>query len=479
MSPISINFAFRDFKFLIVPKSLWGALILLFFAAGCGSGLNIKAPPESYIPSSLTPTMSELPLDAEIDVKAIENLINEKFSGLLYEGENIYDKNISIKVWKAQNFSVFVNNNEITYRIPLKIWAKLAWKMEKFGFSVSDEYETTGTIALVYRTKIEIDYNWKVVSKTTSSGYNWIETPKFNVAGFTIPVKPIADFALARTEKMITDQIDKSLSKSFDLKAELSEKWSDIQKPFLINPDYNLWLKVVPKEVLLSPFTSRGAKLHIPIAFYAQIESFMGAEPMPTDPSPLPPLRNIERQPKEFSLNVATDITYDQISRLAKEQLTNFTFTEGNKSVTVKDIHVYSSNGKAIFVLDVVGSLNGRIYFTGNMKYNPDNTAIEISEPEFELKTRSALVKSANWLLHGVILKKLIPYLTYPVAKDLEEAKLVANKMMTKYSLLEGMDLEGSLSSISVTNLNMVPGSVRLEVNLKGNIVLKVNTIKL
>ena len=463
----------RDWFFVLIVSPM------LFLAAGCGSALNIEAPRESYIPSSLAPSMSELPLDAEIDVRAMENLINTKFTGLLYEGKNINDKNISVKVWKADNFSVFVNNNEITYRVPLKIWANLAWKVEKFGFSVSDEYEATGTIALVYKTKIEIDNNWKVVSKTTSSGYNWIETPKFNVAGFTIPVKPIADFALSRTEKMITEQIDKLLSESVDLKAELSKTWTDIQKPFIINPDYNLWLRVTPKEVLLSPFTTKGAKLHIPVAFNAQIETFMGAEPPQNVPSPLPALKIIERQPKEFSLNVAADITYDQISKVAKEQLSGFTFNEGGKSITIKDIQVYSSNGKAVFILDVLGSLKGKIYFSGNMRYNPDSTSIEITEPEFDIKTRSALVKSANWLLHGVILKKIAPYLSYKVAEDLENARLEANKMMTKYSLLEGIDLEGSLSAITVTNLNMVPGAVRLQVNLKGNVGIKVNTIKM
>lgn len=459
------------------PFTILVASIMLFLAVGCGSALKIEAPKESYVPVFLAPSMSEIPLDAEIDVKAMENLINNKFSGLLYEDPNLNGKNISVKVWKAQNFSVFINNNEITYRVPLKVWSHLALKVEKFGFSISEDFEATGTIALVYKTRIEIDNNWKVVSKTTSSGYTWIETPKFNVAGVTIPVKPIADFALAQTEKIITEQIDETLSESFDIKSELSKTWDELQKPFLINSDYNLWLRVTPKEVLLSPFTTKGAKLHIPVAFYAQIESFMGAEPPQNALSPLPALKIIERQPKEFSLNIVADITYDQISKVAKEQLSGFTFTEGSKSVTVKDIQVYNSNGRAVFVLDVLGSLKGKIYFTGNMRYNPDSTSIEITEPEFDIKTRNALVKSANWLLHGMILKKIAPYLSYKVAEDLENAREEANKMLTKYSLLEGIDLEGSLSAISVTNLNMVPGAVQLQINMKGNMGIKVNTI--
>ena len=64
----------RDWFFVLIVSPM------LFLATGCGSALNIEAPRESYIPSSLAPSMSELPLDAEIDVRAMENLINTKFT---------------------------------------------------------------------------------------------------------------------------------------------------------------------------------------------------------------------------------------------------------------------------------------------------------------------------------------------------------------------------------------------------------------
>jgi hypothetical protein len=82
---------------------------------------------------------------------------------------------LSVKVWKAQNFSFTVKDNVIEYRVPLKIWTRFAWKIEKFGFSVGDFYEATGTIALTYKTTIAIDKNWKLVSNTSSSGFQWIE----------------------------------------------------------------------------------------------------------------------------------------------------------------------------------------------------------------------------------------------------------------------------------------------------------------
>lgn len=449
----------------------------LLISTNCAAQLKIEGPVESYTPSAISPALSELPVIAEIDIKALENSINKRFNGLLYEGSNISDRDLTIKVWKAQNFSVFVNNDEITYRVPLRIWSKFSWKVEKFGLSVSDNYEATGVIALVYKTKIIIDNNWKLQSKTTSSGYTWIETPKINIVGVNIPVKSLADFALARTETMITAQIDKTLAESFKLDSYVSSLWNDIQKPMQMDTTYNLWIKIVPREILMSPFSSQPGRLKIPLAFSGIVESTMGTAPLQSSPVPLPLLRKTYAQPGNFNINLGADITFEQISKVAAETLVGQTFKEGRKSVTVKDLSMYSSEGRAVLALDVTGSVKGRIFLTGNMVYNKDSLTLSVTEPEFDIKTRNVLLKSANWLLHGMILKKITPYLTYNVAADLEGIRSDIDSMLKKYSLYEGVSLEGALDTISVTDLALVPGAVRLQANLRGNIKIKIGEL--
>lgn len=450
---------------------------VLLISTNCAAQLKIEGPVESYTPSAISPALSELPVTAEIDIKALETSINKRFNGLLYEGSNISDRDLTVKVWKAQNFSVFVNNDEITYRVPLRIWSKFAWKVEKFGLSVSDHYEATGVIALVYKTKIVIDNNWKVQSKTTSSGYTWLETPKINIVGVNIPVKMLADFALSRTETMITAQIDKTLAESFKLDNYVSALWNDIQKPMQMDTTYNLWIKIVPREILLSPFTSGSGKLKIPLAFSGIVESTIGTEPIRETPVPLPLLKKRSAQPGSFSINLGADITFDQITKVAAAQLVGQTFKEGRKSITVKGISMYSSEERAVMAMDVTGSVKGRIFLTGKMVYDKDSLTLSVAEPEFDIKTRNVLLKSASWLLHGMILKKITPYLTYNVAEDLEGFRSDIDVMLKKYSLYEGVSLEGALDTISVTDLALVPGAVRLQANLRGNVKIKVGEL--
>ncbi|HEY6915960.1 MAG TPA: DUF4403 family protein, partial [Paludibacter sp.] len=458
---------------------IFGVITIAALLFSSCKSLQIEKPKESYLPSNLAPAVSELPLQVELDVKKLETSINKKMNGLIFEGSNLSDKDLSVKVWKAQNFTFKINNNVIEYRVPLKLWTRFAWKVEKFGYAVGDNYEANGSIALTYKTTISIDKNWKLISKTTGSGYEWIETPRLNVVGVTVPVTPVASLALSQCDKLISAQIDKSLTEMVDLKKYISQAWGEVQKPRQVNAENNVWLRITPKDIYVSPFTTTNDKLNLAVALYAQIESFMGAQPAANTAVALPQFKYVNRPAQQFNLNVGADVTFDKIAELAKKQLQGKTFSQGNKTITITDLSLFGSERKAVFVADVIGSLKGRIYFTGNLTYNTAKTAVEITEPEFDVKTSNALVKSAGWLLHGMILKQLTPYLTYPVKDDIEKMKIDVNKMLGNYSIMDGVSLQGKLNNLSVTNLSLVPGAVRIHANVKGNIALKVQDLKL
>jgi hypothetical protein len=459
-------------------KIIFSIACIALFLNSCKT-MQIEKPTESYLPSNIAPALSELPLQVEIDVKKLESSINKKMNGVIFEGSNLSGKDLSVKISKVQNFTFSINNNVIEYRVPLKVWTRFAWKVEKFGMSVGDFHEATGSIALTYKTSISIDKNWKLVSKTASSGYEWIETPKLNVVGVTVPVTPIANLALSRCDQLISRQIDKSLAEAADLKKYVTQTWTEIQKPREVSAENNVWVRITPKDIYVSPFTTTGNKLNLAVALYTQIESFMGVKPAPNNLVALPPFKYITRPAQQFNVNVGADVTFEKILSIAKAQLINKTFTEGKRSITITDLSIFGSQGKAVFVADVIGSFKGRIYFTGNMTYNPTKVAVEITEPSFDVKTSNVLVKSASWLLHGMILKQLTPYLTYPVKTDLEKMKTDVNKMMNNYSIMDGVSLQGKLNNMSVTSLSLIQGAMRIQANVKGNIILKVDELKL
>lgn len=452
-------------------------IAVLFIISSCKT-LQIEKPVESYLPSDLTPVTSEFPIKLDLDVKKLEKAVNANMKGLIYQGSNVGDKDLQIKVWKVQDFSFSIVNNMIEFRVPLKVWSRFTWKVEKFGLTVGDQYDAQGSIVLKYKTAINITKDWKLKSQTTSNGFEWIQKPQISAIGINVPVTPIANLALTQCEKLISGQIDKSLTESADLKKYVSDTWLMMQKPILASKDNELWVRITPKDLYVSPFTTSGNTLNMSLAIYGLIESYMGVEPAAKPEVKLPTFKMVNKPAQQFNLNVATDVTFDEISKMAKEQLKNKTFTQGSKSITITDLSIFGSEGKAVFVADVIGAIKGRIFFNGNMTYNSEKKAVEITEPEFDIKTKNALAKSANWLLHGIILKQLIPYLTYPVTDDIEKMKAEANSMLKNYPVYNGISMQGELNNVSIKSLNLVPGALRIQANVKGNLAIKIDDLK-
>jgi len=455
------------------------AVILLsaFIQFSCKT-LKTERPVESYLPSQLTPAVSELPLQVEIDIKKLESAVNREFSGLLFEGDNLNNQDLSVKVWKAQDFAFNINNNTIQYRVPLKLWSRFAWSMERFGVRIGDKFEANGSLALNFNTTVNIDRNWSLVAKTSNTGFQWIETPKVNVLGVSVPVTPIANYALQRSQQMISTQIDQTLSQMLDLKQYANMAWQEMQKPMLLSPENQLWLRISPQTVQVTPFETIGNKLLLTVTLQALVESFMGSKPEAPKPVALPAFSMVNRKPGDFNINLAADATFAKITELARSQLINKTFTEGKNSLTIAGLNIFGSGGRIVFEVDVTGSLKGRLYLMGDMVYNPQKMTVEVQNPEFDVKTKNALVSSANWLLSGLIIRKLTPYLHYPVKAELDMMKAEANKTLSNFEVLEGISLTGKLTTLDVQGLDIVPGAVRINANLRGNVRLKVNDLK-
>jgi hypothetical protein len=291
-----------------------------------------------------------------------------------------------------------------------------------------------------------------------------------SIAGVSIPVKPIADFALSKTERQITREIDKSIAESFNLREYVEGFWNYLQEPVQVDSTFDVWVKITPAGIALSPIGSASGKLIIPVTFTGEVESIAGDSIKVSSPVALPPLGKSQDKPGKFNINVKADVTFSQITKAAMMQLAGMEFKEGGKSILVKGLNLYSSSGKAVLEMDVEGSLKGRLYLTGELVYNPDSLSVSVINPEFDVKTRNALVKSANWLLHGMLLRKLQPYLTYKIDSILEDVRLETDNMLKKYSLMEGVYLMGNLHAVKVTNISMIPGAVRINASLSGDV---------
>ncbi len=453
--------------------NVFSKIIVVLCISGClfaCKSLQIQAPTETYLAPKKNTVVSEIPVNIGLDVRKIEQSLNKTLNGLLFEQDNVNNQDLSIKVWKAKPFQIKANNNAIEYTVPIKIWSRFVWKIEQFGLSVGDKYEANGTLNLKFRTIVSYDKHWNVVTRTQALGYDWIETPRINALGVRIPVAGIANAALNRSEKMISTEIDKYIARELKLKPVISKFWNSIQKPMQLNTEYDIWLRLQPQSIFATNLKTNGDFLSMQFGITSGVESFVGLKPNELAAVALPQLNIVDKPVEAFKMSVSTDVSFTSLSAIATKTLKDMVFEVGKRKIKITNLSIYGSNEKAVFVIDVVGAVNGRIYFNGKPVYNSAKRMLEIVEPEFDLQTKNALQKSASWLANGIILQKIKPYLSYAVDKDLDDLKQKTNDMLKDYKLYEGINIRAKIDTVDVADVDIVKAAFRLNSVLLGKV---------
>lgn len=448
--------------------------VLIFFTS-CKS-LKVEKPVESYNPPVISPKPSVITVPIEVDIASLQSMINSKVTGLLYEDKSLEDNNndnTMIKAWKKEDITFSINGNELSYRLPLKLWVKTGFKFEKLGITLSDYYDLNAAIALRYKTRIFIDKNWNVATSTSSEGYEWLESPTLRIGTFDVPVKFIADMVMKAGQKKINEEIDKALSKYITLKKMIQGPWVSLQNPIKVNDEYKLWLKVSPQEIYATPFTSANNKIKMSVGIKSYLETFMSTEAPKTTPNNnLPPLTIASKLDDSFLINVATDITYPVATEMARKQLQGKMFKQGKKTIIIKDIELYGSNGYLVVSVDVEGSARGKVYLTGIPYYDPEKQTISVKEFDFEMKTKNVLLKSANWLLHDTFLKMMQPYLSFPIGDKLADSRQMIQNQLSNNRIQKNILLNGNIQDLKIDTVVLTQESIKANAVMKGKITV-------
>ncbi|MEI6749395.1 MAG: DUF4403 family protein [Bacteroidales bacterium] len=450
-----------------------GLFFLLILALGACKTIEPTRPPETYLTPDYKPQISTICLPLEIDITAVETMLNKQLSGLIYEDNSLDNNggdNLMVKAWKKDNIKIAFANDQLSYRVPLKLWIKAGWKIEKFGMSISDYRELNAEIALKFRTKITLNPDWSIGTKTESDGYEWISSPVLKIGPVDVPITFIADLILQYNLKTVSAAVDKGFKESLDLRPYAKQAWTDVQAPVNLSPEYRLWLTVQPTDVQAMPLMGKNGKIRQVAAIQSLVMCSIGKQPEIKVNPKLPDLRIVNTLSENTIVNMVADIPYVFIDSISQKNLLHKTFTEGKRSITINNISVYGNDNEMILQTEVTGSLTGKLYFKGKPVFNKADSSIRISNFDFEVRTKNVMVKSAGWILKGGIKSAIEKKCVYPVAKQISETQEAIQQSIAHYRLANGFFLTGKVDNFEVQQLYLTPGSIKAAVSLHGKV---------
>ncbi|MBW6491136.1 MAG: DUF4403 family protein [Lentimicrobium sp.] len=448
--------------------------ILILILVSCGT-VKIEKPVETYLPGTIRPKSSVIGFTAEARLSDIQKELNRQFSGLVYDNNSLNNNggnNIMVKAWKEGDIALTMKDNVIIYRVPLRLWIKAGFKTTQLGITLSDYREVNGALALMFRTSVTLNPDWRLSTKTETTGYEWITEPVVKIAGINVPMKFVADLILQKNLKTISSSIDESIKEYLDLKPYALQAWKSLNQPIMLDDEYKVWLSIETSEFFSSHITAANGFIRIQSGARSVIETSVGPKPSVNEPGPLPGLQVSNSVKEGIVVNASLDIPFEEINEQASTYLVGMDFSQGKRKVKVEEVKIYGSKGKLVAETRLSGSFKGTIYFSGIPAFNATDSTLFLKDFDYDISTRNLLVKSAAWLYQGGFRNMMVKEMVWPMASDIKMIYGEINNTLKAYPLADGVVLKGQVNRLTMDEILITPTGVKPFISSEGRINL-------
>jgi hypothetical protein len=486
-----VNQYFNNWRNGLFARIAWSVLILTVTWSQwqCRpKNTSPKAPMEEYkyLDKEIQDEkhLSVMNLPVEVPVQEIEAQVNNTIKGLIYEDNSYEDDgqdNLKAKVWKLDKIRIVAKDSTFLFEVPLKIWVSAGYKVSPLGITMSGYKDTEFSLRLRLISKIGVKPTWQIHSETYVDSYDWITEPNVKVGGFKIPIKAMVSRLLRRNFDKISSAIDEQVSNTIEVKKYVEVAWKMARQPVLLSKEYDTWVVIEPVSVAMTPLMVSGNILKGTIGIRAYTKTITSANKPPVNSSvALPNLVIAEKVPSNFKISLISLISYEEASRLASNNISgkSFSFVNGKYNVKVTGIEMYGQNELLVIKAALAGSINGDIYLKGVPFYDPATQMLSLKGLDYDLDTKSTIIKTANWLLQGKFSKMMERALVFPVGRQISETKSTIQQLLTSYKVTDGIQLKGTLTDVAPDKVYLTPKHLYAVVFAEGNVALKVDGLK-
>jgi hypothetical protein len=459
-----------------IPILIFSVLV----AASCSSVSKIdalKPEPEDASPLIYDNKPSFISLPVALKIKDIENQTNKFLVGTIYEDNNIQDDDYTIKIVKQAPISIENENGKIKTVLPLKVNVKYRIGTTQLGVALykTQEFNFNGAITLMSSIKLN---NWKLKTKTEFKSIVWKESPSVSAFGKDVSITYLINPAIQLFKSKIEKAIDEAIEKSMDFKPNVLDALEKIATPSEMSPEYESWLRIVPTELYATEAQLKGQSIEMQMGLKCTIETLIGKQPAKIFNKDKMVLKPVTKMPDNFTANIVAVSTYADASKIITKNFEGQEFASGKRKVKVGKVALWHKNDRIVIALDLTGSLTGTIYLTGLPKYNEATKEIYFDNLDYAIDTKSSLIRTANWLASGTILKKIEESCRYSLQPNLEEGKKTMVNYLSNFSPMPGVFVNGKMGDIKFTEVQLTNKAILAFLTVNGKVAIKVDGLE-
>jgi hypothetical protein len=433
--------------------------VVLLAAVLCscaGKPLVAERPKDEGFRMELKKELSTINVPVEASTDELARALNQSISSELYRG-SANSGGLNAILVRNGNISISASENSLFVTLPIAM--SLSYRV----------FETPSIpLKLKFRIKAEVTPDWRLKTDVSYIGLSDLLAEDMKIGFLSFKPRKIVDDLVSPLQQKLSGQISQKINEQFHLKNEVATVWNMAHKPILMEKGFNAWLKLTPSEVMLYPLYAHDNRVKLSVGISTFAEMVVGPEPASQPPQPLPDLRLVNSFDRTFRIALNTDLYYSDLRPIAEKLLLNKTFVSDGRSFTVRDFELYGNGDRLVVKLQTEGALDGIIYLTARPAFNSATNIFSLEDVDFDMQTRSLLLKSADWLLHGTIREMIHEKLNLNLTERLEKTRLMACKSLERLPLTDAVFMRGDIKALRFNDMVVQKNKVSVQVYAEG-----------
>jgi hypothetical protein len=326
------------------------------------------------------------------------------------------------------------------------------------------ENEPMRKFSLKYSTAVKVNSDYTFKTTTNLQKFELLDPCELTVAN--IDVTTDVEKEITKQLKVLEREIDKQFS-AIDIKSTAKESWKLLQEPTEI-PGYG-YLSLAPSSLAISELKFSGKKASF--NFNIDVSPSFTTEKPQLIPSALP---DLSKSKADNGLNFGLDVilSYDSLSNFIRSSFKGEVFEIKRKKIIIDDIAVSgSADNRIILKTQFSGSKRGVIYLLATPVLNDSLKQIELTNVDFDVKTKSVLLKSAKWFFNSKINQLVEEQGKFNYTPMIDDMKKEINTSLNQ-PLTDGVAMSGRIASISLNKIYYTSTHLVLRTQIGGNLKL-------
>jgi hypothetical protein len=318
-----------------------------------------------------------------------------------------------------------------------------------------------------YETRIRVAYNYQLKSYTKLREIKALSPCKVSMFNYdaTSELEKEVKVVLIDMEK----DIDKEIS-SIDLKPLMSETWDLLAEPSELE-GYG-FLELNPQAIAMDNIVYKGDT--------AYFNAILKANPTilsQKSGDKVKKLPNLTKYNEREGFDMTTDIfsRYDSLSVILTRNIAGTELDVKGKQIIFDSIQLFGASNKQLHIkINFSGSKTGEFYLTGTPFFAADSQYISFPDLQFDVKSKSALLKSAKWFFDKKVTELLRKETEIDLSPYMETLREEINNNLAM-ELDEGVNMTGKVNEISVELIQPRADDLHIQIHALGKLAIKLD----